>query len=177
MISYSQVTPSLKLDESTNQKRPKPFHASSPTARLLSFFPSSQPQALPNIRLDPTLKLRPPLPPHPSRIHIRRALIVRLGDHAHHADENLLDALDRAPALRGLLVVVRVVAGRVQDGDANDAVGVDYKESTKKHNVSATVSHYLSLSLSQVPSINQGDPLPFGCQMSHWNFMVGGMRG
>jgi hypothetical protein len=87
-------------------------------------FPS-QSQALPNIRLDPTFKLRPPLPPHPSGIHIRRALVVRLGDHAHHTDQDLLDALDRAPALRGLLVVVGVVAGRVKDGDADDAVCVD----------------------------------------------------
>lgn len=89
-----------------------------------SHFPL-QPQALPNIRLDPTLKLGPPFPPHPRSIDIRRALVVRLGDHAHDADENLLHALDRAPALRGLLVVVRVVAGRVQDRDADDAVGVD----------------------------------------------------
>jgi hypothetical protein len=72
-----------------------------------------QSQALPNIRLDPGLEIRPPLPPHPSRIHIRRALVVRLGNHAHHTDQNLLHALNRAPALRGLLVVVRVVAGRV----------------------------------------------------------------
>jgi hypothetical protein len=76
-------------------------------------FLPSQSQALPDIRLDPALKLRPPLPPHPSSIHIRRTLVVRLGDHAHHTDQDFLHALDWAPALRGLLVVVRVVAGRV----------------------------------------------------------------
>jgi hypothetical protein len=90
-----------------------------------AFFLPLQSQALPDISLDPALKVRPPLPPHSSSIHVRRALVVRLGDHAHHTDQNLLDTLDRAPALRGLLVVVRVVAGRVKDGDADDAVGIN----------------------------------------------------
>lgn len=73
----------------------------------------SQPQTPPNIRLNPLLKLLFPFPPHPRRVHIRRALIIRLSNHAHHTDQDLLHALYRAPALGGLLVVVRVVAGRM----------------------------------------------------------------
>ena len=93
-----------------------PYHLSVPT---------SQPQPSPHARPDHLLILAPPLPPHARRIHIRRALVVGLRQHAHHADEDLLHALDRAPPLRRLLVVVRVVAGRVQDRDADEARRVD----------------------------------------------------
>lgn len=84
-------------------------------ARAPKLLYRSQSQALPDIRLDPALKLRPPLPPHPRGIHISRALVVRLGDHAHDTNQDLLHTLDRTPALGSLLVVVGVVAGRVQD--------------------------------------------------------------
>jgi hypothetical protein len=85
----------------------------------------SQSQALPDIRLDPALKFRPLLPPHPRGIHISRALIIWLGDHAHDADQDLLHALNRAPALGSLFVVVGVVARRVKDRYADNAVSVD----------------------------------------------------
>jgi hypothetical protein len=75
----------------------------------------SQSQALPNIRFNPLLKVRSSFSPHPSSVDIRGTLIVRLSDHAHDADQDLLHALNRAPALRSLLVMVGVVAGRVQD--------------------------------------------------------------
>lgn len=75
----------------------------------------SQPQALLDILPHDLLILLPLVPPHLRGIDIRRALIVRLSQHAHHADQNLLHALDRRPALGRLLVVHRVVAGRVQD--------------------------------------------------------------
>lgn len=71
------------------------------------------------------LKLAPPLPPHLRRLDVGRTLVVGLGQHAHDADENLLHALDGTPALRGLFVVVGVVAGGVQDGDADEAGRVD----------------------------------------------------
>lgn len=71
------------------------------------------------------LKVASPLPPHLGRLDIRGALVVGLRQHAHHADQDLLHALDRTPPLRGLFVVVRVVAGGVQDGDADEAGGVD----------------------------------------------------
>lgn len=97
-----------------------------------SYFPALplhhyclQSQALPDIRLNPALKLRPPLPPHPRSIHIGRTLVVRLSDHAHDTDQDLLHALNRTPALGSLLVVVGVVAGRVKDRYADDAVSVD----------------------------------------------------
>lgn len=85
-----------------------------------------QPQPPPHARPDDPFILASPLPPHARRIHIRRALIIRLRQHAHHADEDLLHALDRAPPLRRLLVVVRVVARRVQDRDADEARRVDF---------------------------------------------------
>jgi hypothetical protein len=75
----------------------------------------SQSQALPNISLDPFLKVRSSFSPHPSSVDIRRTLIVRLGDHAHDTDQDLLNALNRAPALGSLFVVVRIIARRVED--------------------------------------------------------------
>src|SRR4051812_38426488 len=83
--------------------------------------PHRPPRAPPH---DP-LVLRPVVPPHLTRVDVGATLVVGFGEHAHDADEDLLDALDRAPALRGALVHVRVVAGGVQDGDAHGAVGVD----------------------------------------------------
>ena len=43
-----------------------------------------QPQALPNPSSNLLLEFRPPLPPHLCRLHIRRTLIIRLRQHAHH---------------------------------------------------------------------------------------------
>lgn len=93
---------------------------------LLFYTPSrsSQTQALPHIRLDNALILLPLLPPHTRRIHIRRALIIRLRQHTHHTNEDLLDALDRAPPLARLLILQRILAWRMQYRDADLAVGV-----------------------------------------------------
>ena len=74
-----------------------------------------QPQALLNILPHDLLVLLPLIPPHFCGIDVRRALVVRLSQHAHNADQDFLDALDRRPALRRLLVLHRVVAGWVQD--------------------------------------------------------------
>jgi len=155
-------------------EKPLAFRTRIPKLFFLFFFLShhhSQSQALPNIRLDPALKLRPPLPPHPRGIHIRRALIVRLRDHAHDTDQNLLHTLNRTPALGSLLVVVRVVTGRVQNRYTNNTIGVDYSQP-------ATLAQ-LILFFATIPPIHHSclEFLPFGCQMSHWNFMVGGIRG
>ena len=89
-------------------------------------FPHSKPQSPPNPLPHLLLILRPPLPPHLRGLHVRGALVVRLRQHAHDADEDFLYRLDGGPAFRGLLVVVRVVARRVQDGDADEAGRVDY---------------------------------------------------
>jgi len=95
---------------------------------VVSLYVPSQPQALPNIPPNNLLILCPPFPPHPRRIHIRRTLIIRLRQHAHHAYEYLLDALDRGPAFGRLFVLQGIFAGRVQDRDADFAVGVDCEE-------------------------------------------------
>lgn len=87
--------------------------------------PLSHPQTPPHPLPDRPLKLPPPLPPHLRRLDIRRTLIIRLRQHAHHADQYLLHTLYRTPSLRGLFVVVRIIAGRVQDGDADEAGGVN----------------------------------------------------
>lgn len=83
--------------------------------------PQSSAHLVPNL----LFILGPPLPPHLRSLDIGRALVIRLGQHAHDRDEDLLHALDGRPALRGVLVVVGVVTGRVEDRDANRAIGVD----------------------------------------------------
>lgn len=69
----------------------------------------------------------PSFTPHFRSLHVGRALVIRLGKHAHHRDEDLLDRLDRRPSLRRLLVVVRVVARRVEDRDTDKAARIYYK--------------------------------------------------
>lgn len=128
---------------------PDPLSLSSPTQSLFSPprppspsphplpSPLNQPQTPPNIPPHLRLKLPPPLPPHLRRLHIGGALIIRLGEHTHDTDQDLLDALDRAPALGRLLVVQRVVAGGMQDGDADEAVGVDVRVPDLAHEAHA----------------------------------------
>ena len=105
----SLPNPPVLPNKPTHQQTPPPLH------------PQPPPHPLPH-RL---LKLSPPLPPHLRRLNIRRALIIGLRQHAHHANQYLLHALYGTPALRRLFVVVRVVAGGVQDGDADEAGGVN----------------------------------------------------
>jgi hypothetical protein len=103
---------------SNHKYQPSPSIASVSHSAPYSFpllSTPSQSQTRLNIVPDYLLIILPPLPPHLRRLHIRRALIIRLSEHAHHADQYLLHALYRRPALGGLLVVVWVVAGRVQD--------------------------------------------------------------
>lgn len=89
------------------------------------------------ITLDPLQSQHPPhsladlvfvvaaaLTPHLGGLDVSGTLVVGLGEHAHDGDEDLLDGLDGRPALGGVLVVVRVVAGRVEDGDADQAAGI-----------------------------------------------------
>lgn len=68
---------------------------------------------------DLALVVTPLVAPHLSCFDVCGALVVGLGEHAHDADENLLDRLDGRPPLGGVLVVVGVVAGGVEDGDAD----------------------------------------------------------
>lgn len=53
-----------------------------------------QPQALPNFIADSLLVLIFPFPPNFRSLYIRRTLIVRLCQHTHHGDQNLLNALN-----------------------------------------------------------------------------------
>jgi hypothetical protein len=87
---------------------------------------SSQSQALPNVLPHNVLILFSPFSPHPRRIHIRRTLIVWLGQHAHDTYQDFLNALDWRPSLRGLFVLERIVAWWVEDGYAYFAVWIDY---------------------------------------------------
>lgn len=84
-----------------------------------SLLTKSQPQTPPYTILDLGLVLGTPVAPHLCCFHVRGTLIVRLGEHAHDADEDLFHRLDGGPALRGVFVVVWVVAGWMEDGDAD----------------------------------------------------------
>lgn len=86
---------------------------------------ASQPQTPPDALPHHALKLRSLLAPHLGGLDISRTLVIRLRQHAHHANKDLFRALNGTPALAGLLVVVGVVSGSVQDADADLAVGID----------------------------------------------------
>ena len=65
--------------------------------------------------------------PHLGGVDVGGALAVGLGEHRHDGEEDLLHRLHRAPPLRARLVAQRVVAGRVQDRDADAPVRVDVR--------------------------------------------------
>lgn len=100
----------------------------------------SQPQAFLHIVPHNPLILGSVLSPHPSCIHVCRALVVRLRKHAHNTNEDLLDALYWRPAFGRLLVVVRVIAGRVQNRDADFAVGIHCTLSVTSNNMCSVPS-------------------------------------
>jgi hypothetical protein len=60
--------------------------------------------------------------------HRRPKRGARTCKHRDDAQDDFFNALDRAPALRRLLVHRRVIAGRVQDRDADGAIRVDCPE-------------------------------------------------
>lgn len=64
--------------------------------------------------------------PDLSGFDIGGALVVGTAQHADDAQEDGLGCLDRRPALGGGLVAVWIVGRRVQNGDADRAVGVHY---------------------------------------------------
>ena len=55
---------------------------------------SSQSQPLPHFIADLLLVLGSALAPHLGSLDIGWTLIIRLSEHAHHGDKDLLDALD-----------------------------------------------------------------------------------
>jgi hypothetical protein len=85
----------------------------------------SQAQHAPTALSDPLVELGALLAPHLGGLNVGGTLVVGLGEHAHDGDENFLDALDGRPALRRLLVVVGIVARRVQDRDADQAARIN----------------------------------------------------
>ena len=113
-------------------RRPKHVHNGPPIYRSLwkeigglCALQLLQAQALADLIANLALIFGPSLPPHLRGFHIGRTLVVRLGQHAHDGNEDLLDALNRRPPLRSVLVVVGIIAGRVQDGDTNGSIGVN----------------------------------------------------
>ena len=101
-------------------------HKSSP---LLSLYMQTTPipshpvsfklQTIPHTLPHPLLEFRRIIPPQGRRLHIRRTLVVRLSKHAHNRYKNLFNRLNRRPPFRRMFVVVWIVAGRVEDGDAD----------------------------------------------------------
>lgn len=82
-------------------------------------------QTIPHTLPHPLLKLRRIIPPQARRLHIRRRLIVRAGQHGDNAKKNRFGCLHGRPAFRGGFVAVLVFFGWVQDRDAYFAVLVD----------------------------------------------------
>ena len=68
------------------------------------------------------------IPPHLGSLNVRGAFVIGLGEHAHDADQDLLDALDGTPPLRCALIVVWIISGRVQDRYADEAGRIDWDE-------------------------------------------------
>lgn len=152
------------------QQREKPRHSS-------TAHPGSQTQTLLHLIPNLLLVLGSPLAPHLSSLHIGGTLVIRLGKHTHNRDEDLLHALDGRPALRGVFVVVWVVAGGMKDGDAYGSVGVDCNSS-----LSVRCSQLCILQRKQVARRNSLlsclGHVPFGCHTPPpMNFIVGGLRG
>lgn len=82
----------------------------------------SEPKTPADLLTNPILIIGSPLSPHLRSFNIRGAFIVWLRKHAHDANKNLLNALNRAPSFRRVLVVVWIVARRMEDRYTNVAV-------------------------------------------------------
>lgn len=133
----------------------------------------------------------PALAPHLSGLYVGGTLVVGFGQHAHDGDQYLLDRLDRAPPLRRVFVVVGVVAWGVQDGDADEAAGVDYRERERESSSAFWLVSHLSDSGAEQGSgaAIRSDQIrsdqssgfaqhpPLGWKTSPRNFIVGGARG
>ena len=106
---------SIRSFSSLEPQAPLPFPTQKPSNKPTNYYhlTTSQPQTPPHIPPHPLLILAPLLPPHLRGLHVGRAFVVRLRQHGHDADEDLLDGLDGRPPLRSVLVVVRVVARSV----------------------------------------------------------------
>ena len=63
-------------------------------------------------------------------VHVRRALVIRVGEHRDNGDEDCLHGMHGQPPLRGLLVAVGVISGLVQDRDAYVTILLDCTRGT-----------------------------------------------
>lgn len=152
------------------QRREKPRHSS-------ITHPGSQTQTLLHLIPNLLLVLGSPLAPHLSSLNIGRALVIRLSKHTHNRDEDLLHALDGRPALRGMFVVVWVVAGGMKDGDAYGSIGVDCNShsSVRCFQLRIEQSEQVARRKSLLSCLGH---VPFGCHTPPpMNFIVGGLRG
>jgi hypothetical protein len=84
------------------------MNTNSPTCTL-------QPKQLPDPIPYTVLVLSSPFSPHLRRFHIGRAFVIRLSQHAHNRNKDLLNGLDRRPSLAVVLVVIWIIAWRVKD--------------------------------------------------------------
>lgn len=82
---------------------------------------------LPHTPADTLLKLCRVLSPQPGRLYIRGTLIVGARKHRDDGEQNGLRCLHGRPALRGRFVAVFIFLGRVQDGNADFTVGIDWE--------------------------------------------------
>lgn len=180
----TQLKPNATLSKPSNQTRH--LYAVSPSIGPTSptFFSKpphpptpSKPQPPPHPVPDNPLIVGPPLPPHLRRLDIRRALIVRLRQHTHHADQDLLHALYRTPALGRVLVVVRIVARWVQDRDADEACWVDYSSPPKSPGCRLAFRSSSRANDTERQGGGEVRKVPFGCQTSPKNRITGGLSG
>nr|POE53546.1 hypothetical protein CFP56_28768 [Quercus suber] len=87
--------------------------------RILLTIPHAFPHAL--------AELLAVLAPQLAGLDVRGAFVVGAAEHADDGEQDGLGGLHGRPALRGGLVAVLVVFGRVQDTDADDAGFVDWR--------------------------------------------------
>lgn len=73
------------------------------------------------------LEIRIRLSPFLCSVHIGRRLVVGIGQHRNDRDQNRFDSVHRQPALGGLLVAPLIIAGLVQNADADVSVLLDIR--------------------------------------------------
>lgn len=83
-----------------------------------------QPQGPPHAILNLLIVLGPPVAPLLGGIDVGGTLIVGLSQQVHDREQDLLYRLDGGPTLGGMLVVIWIVAGGMEDGDTDEAARI-----------------------------------------------------
>lgn len=86
---------------------------------------SLQTQALPDLITNLPLILASAFSPHFCRFDISRTFVIGFCQHAHDGDQDFLHTLNGRPPLGGMLVMVRIITGRMKNGYADSSVGID----------------------------------------------------